>query len=237
MTDQLRSRASRNGDNLVPLLMGALVVVTVGPAAFTAVMQWLVSRSGAVRLPIAEWWDRNWWLVAFWAAELFALAIYLRWFNRRSRRRRVQLKSVTAVLARVLPDDWDPQRHLKVFRWQGYRSVRPRVVLTPSSPIASAAWRRAFAMAADQTLGRTEPITWPIAPAGGVLTWGVRLPRLKIRVLAGPPRAKRLSPKPWDRTGGETRHGQEGQSTTGRQLASCAGERRGRTKCCGIQIR
>jgi hypothetical protein len=135
-------------------------------------------------------------LVAFWAAELFALAIYLWWFDRRSRRRRVQLEAVAAGLARVLPDDWNPKRHLRVLRWQGYRPVRLRVVLTPSSPIASHAWRRAVALAAGQALGRTEPITWPTAPAGGVLPWGIRLPRLEIRVLTGPPRAKMLSPDP-----------------------------------------
>ena len=70
MTDQLRRRANRSDDTLVPLLMGALVVVTVGPAVLTAVKQWLVPRSGAVGLTIVEWWDRNWWLVAFWAVEL-----------------------------------------------------------------------------------------------------------------------------------------------------------------------
>ena len=91
---------------------------------------------------IAEWWSHNWWLVAFWAFELLALAIYLWWFNRRRRRRRVQLESVMAGLARVLPDDWDPERHLRVLRWQGYRPVRLRVLLTPRSPIADNAWRR-----------------------------------------------------------------------------------------------
>jgi hypothetical protein len=236
MTDQLRSRANRNGDNLVPLLMGALVVVTVGPAAFTAVMQWLVSRSGAVRLTIAEWWDRNWSLVAFWAAELFALAIYLWWFNRRSRRGRIQLTSVTAGLARVLPDDWDPQRHLMVLRWHGYRPVRLRVVLTPSRAIASDAWRRAFALAADQTLGRTEPITWPTTPAGGVLTWvsGCRGSRSGY----SPDRRGRSGSAP---ALGSHRRGNETQTrraidnrTTANERA---GERRGRTKCCGIQIR
>jgi hypothetical protein len=145
---------------------------------------------------IVAWWDRNWWLVAFWAVELFALAIYLWWLNRRTRRRRIQLKSVTAGLARVLPADWDPQRHLKVLRWQGYRPIRLRVALTPSSPIADDSWRHAVTVAAGQTLGRTEPITWPTAPAGGVLSWGVRLPRLEIRVLTGPPRADGLSPDP-----------------------------------------
>ena len=196
MTDRPRRRASRHDETLVPLLTGALVVVTVGPAVLTAVMQWLVPRSRAVGTTIVEWWDRNWWLAAFWAVELFALAIYLWWLNRRSRRRRIQLTSVTAGLARVLPDDWDPQRHLKVLRWQGYRPTRLRVALTPSSPIADDAWRQAVAVAAGQTLGRTEPITWPTTPAGGVLTWGLRLPRVEIRVLTGPPPANRLSADP-----------------------------------------
>jgi hypothetical protein len=204
MTDQLRRRTSRNDDTLVPLLMGALAVVTVGPTVLTAVTQWLVPRSSAVGLTIVEWWDRNWWLVAFWAVELVALAIYLWWLNRRSRRRRVQLESVAAGLARVLPDDWDPQRHLRVLRWQGYRPVRLRVVLTPRSPITDDAWRRAVTLTAGQTLGRTEPIIWPTAPAGGVLPWGVRLPRLEIRVLTEPPRANKFSPDPAMTPAGET---------------------------------
>ena len=203
MTDQLRRRASRNDDTLVPLLMGALAVVTVGPAVLTAVMQRLVARLGPVGRTIAEWWSHNWWLVAFWAFELLALAIYLWWFNRRRRRRRVQLESVTAGLARVLPDDWDPQRHLRVLRWQGYRPVRLRVLLTPRSPIADDAWRRTFTSTVGQTLGRTEPFTWPTAPAGEVLPWGVRLPRLEIRVVTRPPRANRDSPDPGTTAGGE----------------------------------
>jgi len=162
----------------------------------TAVTQWLVPRSDAVGLTIVEWWNHNWWLVAFWTVELCALAIYLWWLNRRSRRRRIQLESVKAGLARVLPDDWDPQRHLRVLRWRGHRPVRLRVVLTPRSPIADDVWRRTIALTAGQTLGRTEPITWPTAPAGGVLPWSVRLPRLEIRVLTGPPPANSPSTDP-----------------------------------------
>ena len=186
MTDHSRSRSDGNDDTLVPLLMGALAVATVGPAVLTAAKQWFLPRSSAVGLTIAEWWDRNWWLAAFWAVELLALFIYLWWFNRRNRRRHVQLESVRAGLSRVFPDDWDPQRHLQVLRWQGHRPVRLRLVLSPGSPVASARWRGSVVSALRQVLGRTEPLTWPVAPTGSVLAWGVRLPRLEIRVLTGP---------------------------------------------------
>jgi hypothetical protein len=186
MTDHTRGRSSGNDDTLVPLLMGALAVATVGPAVLTAAKQWLMPRSGAVGLTIAEWWDRNWWLAAFWAAELVALSVYLWWFSRRSRRRRVQLESVTAGLSRVFPEDWNPQQHLQVLRWQGYRPVRLRLLLTPRSPIADGRWRRSVVAALGQVLGRIEPLRWPASPAGGVLAWGLRLPRLEIRVLTGP---------------------------------------------------
>ena len=93
MTDYSRRRSSGNDDSLVPLLMGALAVATVGPAVLTAAKQWLVPRSGAMSLTIAEWWDRNWWLAAFWAVELVVLFVYLWWYNRRNRRRRAQLAS------------------------------------------------------------------------------------------------------------------------------------------------
>jgi hypothetical protein len=186
MTDHSRSRSSGNDDTLVPLLMGALAVATVGPAVLTAAKQWLLPRSSAAGLTIAEWWDRNWWLVAFWAVELVALIAYLWWFNRRSRRRRIQLESVTAGLSRVFPEDWDPQRHLQVLRWQGHRPVRLRLLLSPRSPIADIRWRRSVVSTVRQVLGRTEPLTWPVAPAGGVLAWGIRLPRMEIRVVTGP---------------------------------------------------
>jgi hypothetical protein len=189
MTDHSRSRSSGNDDTLVPLLMGALAVATVGPAVLTAAKQWLLPRSSAAGLTIAEWWDRNWWLVAFWAVELVALIAYLWWFNRRNRRRRIQLESVTAGLSRVFPEDWDPQRHLQVLRWQGHRPVRLRLLLSPRSPIADVRWRRSVVSTVRQVLGRTEPLTWPVAPAGGVLAWGIRLPRLEIQVVTGPPPA------------------------------------------------
>jgi hypothetical protein len=192
MTDQKRSRSTGNDDSLVPLLMGALAVATVGPAVLTAAKQWLMPRSATVGLTIAEWWDRNWWLAAFWAVELVALFVYLWWFRRRTRLRRAQLESVTAGLSRVLPSDWDSQRHLQVLRWQYHRPVRLRLLLTPRSPITDHRWRRAVAAALDQVLGPVEPFSWPVAPGGGTIAWGVRLPRIEIRVRTGPPSADDL---------------------------------------------
>ena len=186
MTDHSRRRRA-NDDTLVPLLMGALAVATVGPAVLTAAKQWLMPRSNAVGLTIAEWWAHNWWLAVFWAVELVVLLGYLWWFNRRNRLRRTQMEAVTAGLSRVLPSDWEPERHLQVLRWQGYRPVRVRLLLTPRSPIADSRWRHSVVAALGQVLGRIEPLSWPTAPAGGVLAWGVRLPRLEIRVLTGPP--------------------------------------------------
>ena len=186
MTDQSRGRRA-NDDTLVTLLMGALAVATVGPAVLTAAKQWLMPRSNAVSLTIAEWWDHNWWLAAFWAVELVALLSYLWWFNRRNRLRQAQMEAVAAGLSRVLPADWEPQRHLQVLRWQGYRPVRVRLLLTPRTPIADSRWRQLMIATLGQVLGRIEPLSWPTAPAGGVLGWGVRLPRLEIRVLTGLP--------------------------------------------------
>ena len=187
MTDHWRSRSDRTDDNLVPLLMGALVVATVGPAVLSAAKQWLAPRSQAVAGTLAEWWDRNSWLAGFWAVELIGLSIYLWWIRRRARRRRAQLESVTAGLSRVLPADWDPQQHLRVLRWRGYRPVRLRLLLTPRSPITDARWQRSVLTTLGQLLGRIEPFDWPTAPPGGVIAWGVRLPRLEIRVRTDPP--------------------------------------------------
>jgi hypothetical protein len=187
MTDHSRRRANRDDDTLVPLLMGALVVATVGPAVLAAAKQWFMPRSNAVGLTIAEWWDRNWWLAAFWAVEFAALFVYLWWFSRRKRLRRAQLESVTAGLSRVLPADWDPDRHLQVLRWQGYRPVRLRLLLSPRSPIADGRWQRSVAEVLGQVLGRIQPLSWPTAPTGSVIAWGVRLPRLEVRVRTGPP--------------------------------------------------
>jgi hypothetical protein len=194
MTDHTQSRSSGTDDTVVPLLMGALAVATVGPAVLSAAKQWLTPPSGAVGLTIAEWWDRNWWLAAFWAVELVVLIIYLWWFRRRNRLRRFQLEWITAGLSRVLPPDWDPHRHLQVLRWQGYRPVRLRVLLTPRSPISDGRWRHSVAVALGHVLGRIEPLSWPVSPAGGVLAWGgVRLPRLEVRVVTGPLPADDLS--------------------------------------------
>ena len=208
MTDQTRGRSTGNDDSLVPLLMGALAVATVGPAVLTAAKQWLMPRSDMVGLTIAEWWDRNWWLAAFWAVELVALVVYLWWFQRRIRLRRAQLESVTAGLSRVLPSDWDPHRHLQVLRWQHYRPVRLRLLLTPRSPITDDRWRRAVTAVLGQVLGPIEPFSWPEAPAGGVVAWGVRLPRVEIRVRTGPLSADELPPDyPYSELDGEGARG------------------------------
>jgi hypothetical protein len=122
----------------------------------------------------------------FWAVELVALFVCLAWLRRRDRRRRIQLESVTAGLSRVLPADWDPQRHLRVLRWHGYRPVRLRLLLTPRSPIADGRWQRSVVTALGQLLGRIEPVSWPSARAGSAIPWGARLPSLEIRVRTGP---------------------------------------------------
>jgi hypothetical protein len=186
MTDHRRRRSKRTDDNLVPLLMGALVVATVGPAVLNTAKRWLAPRSEAVGLTLAEWWNRNWWLAAFWAVELVGLLAYLWWTRRRDRRRRVQLESVTAALSRVLPSDWDARTHLRVLRWQGYRPVRLRLFLTPRSPLTDSRWQRSLVTTLGEVLGRLEPFDWPRAPAGSVITWGARLPALEIRVRTDP---------------------------------------------------
>jgi hypothetical protein len=66
MTDHSRSRSRRNDDTLVPLLMGALAVATVGPAVLSAAKLWLTPRSTAVGVTIAPWRDRNCWLATLW---------------------------------------------------------------------------------------------------------------------------------------------------------------------------
>jgi hypothetical protein len=187
MTDHSRRRSRRRDDTVVPLLTGALLVVALGPAVLAAAKQWFLSRSHAVSLSLGEWWDRNWWLAAFWAVELVVLLLYLWWFSRRKRRRRAQLDSVVANLSRILPADWNPSRHLKVLRWQGYRPMRLQLLLTPRSPITDRRWQRAVAQTLSQVLGRIEPLSWPTAAAGGVLDWGGRSPRLDIRVRTGAP--------------------------------------------------
>jgi hypothetical protein len=193
MTDQPRRRAGWRDDTVVPLLMGALAVTIAGPAALGAVRQWAQPRWGAVQLGVTGWWTRNSWLVGFWALEILALAVYLWWFKRRSSRRRVHVNFVTATLARVLPADWDPDRHFKVLRWQGSRPVRLRVLLTPRSPLADYTWRRSVETALNHAVGPTEPIPWPAQASGGAL----RRSSLDVRVLTGPPRVTERRPDPW----------------------------------------
>jgi hypothetical protein len=227
MTDQPRRRAAWRDDTVVPLLMGALAVTIAGPAALGAVKQWAQPHWGAVQLGVTGWWTRNSWLVGFWALEILALAVYLWWFKRRGSRRRVQVKFVTATLARVLPADWDSDRHFKVLRWQGSRPVRLRVLLTPRSPLADYTWRRSVETALNHAVGPTEPIPWPaqasggtdwrkrklppklrrsklqrrvsgvVPPSGSALAWDLRRPRLDVRVLTGPPRVTERRPDPW----------------------------------------
>jgi hypothetical protein len=227
MTDQPRRRAGRRDDTVVPLLMGALAVTIAGPAALGAVKQWAQPRWGAVQLGVTGWWTRNSWLVGFWTLEILALAIYLWWFKRRSSRRRVQVNFVTATLARVLPADWDRDRHFKVLRWQGSRPVRLRVLLTPRSPLADYTWRRSVETALNHAVGPTEPIPWPaqasggadprkrkvppqvrrsepqrgvrgvVPPSGSALAWDLHRPKLDIRVLTRPPPAGEPRPDPW----------------------------------------
>ena len=184
MTDHSRSR--RRDDSLVPLLTVLVVIAAAGPALFTALTQWLVPRLTASRevvsLSLGEWIGRNWWLVLFWALELAVLFTFLAWSRRRRARRRRQLDSVVTGLARVLPADWDPDRDLRVLRWDGHRPVRLRVQLTPRSPLDDPSWRRSLAEAARKVLGSLEPIAWPQPPRNGVFDWGVRPPRVELRV-------------------------------------------------------
>ena len=187
MTDHLRGRGRRD-DSLVPLLTVLVVVAAFGPAAYTAVAQWLVPRlsagGDAVSLSLAEWWDRNWWLAAFWILELAVLFAYLGWSRRRRRRRDRQMDSVVSGLARALPADWDPSRDLRVLRWNGHHPVRLRLQLTPRSPLDDPGWRRSLADTAGKVLGPLEPIDWPQPSRGGVFDWGVRRPRIELKVAA-----------------------------------------------------
>ena len=185
MTDDHRSR-SRRDDSLVPLLTVLVVLAAFGPAVYTAAAQWLVPRltSGrdAVSMGVGEWLDQNWWLVAFWVLELLVLFTFLAWSRRRRSRRSRQLDSVVAGLARVLPDDWEPERDLRVLRWSGHRPVRVRLQLTPRSSLEDPGWRRSVAEAASKVLGPLEPIAWPQPPRSGAFDWGVRPPRVELRV-------------------------------------------------------
>jgi hypothetical protein len=171
---------------LIPLLTVLVVVAAFGPAAYTATTQWLVPRlsagGDAVSLSLAEWWGRNWWLAVFWVLELAVLFTFLAWSRRRHRRRDRQMDSVVTGLTRTLPADWEPSRDLRVLRWNGHRPVRLRLQLTPRSPLEDPSWRRSVAEAARTVLGPLEPIDWPRPPRNGVFDWGVRPPRIELRV-------------------------------------------------------
>jgi hypothetical protein len=188
MADQNRGQTRRSDDSLVPLITGLVVLAAVGPAVFTALTSWLLPRLDAGRTSasqtLAQWWDANNWLVAFWAVELVVLLVFLAWFRRRGRRRQRQLDSVAAGLARVLPPDWEPARDLRVLRWRGHRPVRLQLQLTPRSPLTDRTWRESVADAAHAVLGPVAPITWPTPPRGGVFDWGRRPPRVELRTAA-----------------------------------------------------
>jgi len=206
MADQLKGRTRRNDDTLVPLITGLVVLAAVGPALFTALTQWLVPRlsaSGdAVSMSLAEWWDRNWWLAIFWVIELAVLFTFLAWSRRRRRRRDRQMDSVVAGLARALPPEWEPTRDLRVLRWNGHRPVRLRIQLTPRSPLDDPGWRRSVADSARKVLGPLEPIDWPRPSRNGIYDWGVRPPRIELRVASRAP--AELPATPPGRTGNRT---------------------------------
>jgi hypothetical protein len=135
---------------------------------------------------VSEWWDRNWWLAAFWVLELAILFAVLGWSRRRRRRRDRQMESVVTGLSRSLPTDWEPARDLRVLRWSGHRPVRLRLQLTPRTSLDDPAWRRSLADAARKVLGPIEPIAWPRPPHSGVFDWGARPPRIELRVTTRP---------------------------------------------------
>lgn len=188
MADQYRGRTRRNDDSMIPLLTVLVVIAAAGPALFTALTQWLVPRLSegrdAVSLSLGEWWDRNWWLVLFWVLELALLFAFLGWSRRRRTRRTRQLDSVVTGLARVMPADWDPSRDIRVLRWTGHRPVRLQLQLTPRACLDDPSWRWSLAEAARKVLGALEPIDWPQPPRNGVFDWGVRPPRVELRVVA-----------------------------------------------------
>jgi hypothetical protein len=65
--------------------------------------------------------------------------------------------------------------------------------------MADGRWRRSVVSTVRQVVGPIEPITWPSTPTGGALAGRVRLPRLEIRVLTGPPLADdRRTDPPYD---------------------------------------
>ena len=185
MADQIRGRTRPSDDSMFPLITGLVVLAAAGPALFTAFTGWLLPRlsagSASASLTLSEWWTANNWLIAFWAVELVVLLAFLAWSRRRARRRQRQLDSVAAGLARALPPDWEPARHLRVLRWRGHHPVRLRVELTPRSPVADRAWRESLTDAARTALGPLAPIAWPSPPRGGVFDWGRKPPRIELR--------------------------------------------------------
>ena len=190
MADQYRGRTRRNDDSLIPVITGLVVLAALGPALFTAATQWVLPRlsagGNAVSMGVAEWWSRNWWLAAFWVLELVVLFAVLGWSRRRGRRRSRQFESVVTGLARALPADWEPERNLRVLRWNGYRPVRLRLQLTPRSALDDPSWRRSLADAAGKVLGPLEPIDWPRPSRKGVYDWGAHPPRIELRVATEP---------------------------------------------------
>jgi hypothetical protein len=175
---------------LIPLITGLVVIAAAGPALFTAATQWLTPRltagRDAVSLSFGEWWGQNWWLVMFWVLELAVLFGFLAWSRRRRQRRSRQLESVVTGLARVMPADWEPSRDIRVLRWAGHRPVRLRVQLTPRTALDDPSWRRSLGEAARKVLGPLEPVSWPQPPRSGVFDWGVRPPRIELRVTERP---------------------------------------------------
>jgi hypothetical protein len=186
MADQYRGRTRRNDDSMIPLLTVLVVIAAAGPALFTALTQWLLPRltagRDAVSLSLGEWWDRNWWLVLFWVLELTLLVVFLAWSRRRRSRRTRQMESVVTGLSRVMPADWEPDRDLRVQRWKRHRPIRLRLQLTPRSALDDPSWRQSVAEAARKVLGPLEPIAWPQPPRNGVFDWGVRPPRIELKV-------------------------------------------------------
>ena len=192
MADQYRGRTRRHDDSLIPLITVLVVLAAFGPALFTALTQWALPRfvagRDAVSVSLNEWWDRNWWLVAFWVLELVVLFAFLAWWHRRRSRRSRQLDFVATGLARVLPADWEPERDLRVLRWSGHRPIRVRLLLTPRSSLEDPRWRQSVADAARKVLGPLEPITWPQPARSGVFDWGRRPPRVELKVHTTPAR-------------------------------------------------
>jgi hypothetical protein len=197
MADHRRRQNGRD-DDLIPLITGLVVLAAAGPALYAAATQWLTPRltagRDAVSLTLAEWWDRNWWLAAFWLLELAVLFGFLAWRRRRLARRTRQMDSVITGLSRVMPADWESTRDLRVLRWSGHRPVRLRLQLTPRAAMDDSGWRRSVAEAATKVLGPLDPLTWPKPPRGGVYDWGRRPPYVQLQVRSEAPVERRTVP-------------------------------------------